>query len=138
MAAIQFVTAQIRQKWCIAQLMQPFLSHSSYAMNCRLRRQENREKLEHQVRIDFFIGWIIVVFLWASRIVPSLMCWFGTQYPNWPICLKGNLKGQTKIRTLIIEICSRHFQELRSSGKNAICRFSTPCAFFSNVDLWPL
>ena len=61
------------------------------------------------------------------------MCWFGTQYPNWPICLKGNLKGQTKIRTLIIEICFRHFQKLRSSGKNAICRFSTPCAFFPTL-----
>ena len=89
-------------------LLQPFLSHFSYAMNCRLRRQENREKLEHQVRAKkraFYVFQVFlslfphqyqIIWIWflfgANRIVPSPKCWSDRLSPNWPICWSSILK----------------------------------------------
>ena len=79
-------------------LLKPFLSHFSYAMNCRLRRQENREKLEHQVRVPkkaFYVFQVFlslfphqyqIIWIWflfgANRIVPSPKCWSDRLSPN--------------------------------------------------------
>ena len=123
-------------------LLQPFLSHFSYAMNCRLRRQENREKLEHQVRaqkrafyvfqvfLSLFLHQYQIIWIWflfgANRIVPSPKCWSDRQCPNWPICWSSILKRKKKM----------NFKKMRSSVKKSrhLQIFNT-LLFFARVDL---